>query len=133
VYNGYGLQKDKNSNAIKFHPGMGGGQLRIEGVGGFGNQDIGFTPQDWTSSENSFHTLEVSLGTDGQNNLKLTGHQGEVWQRGWENRLTDGRYSPELHAWLDMGGSFKPRGFVVYGDIDVEVHVNVAESVVETS
>ena len=34
---------------------------------------------------------------------------------------------------LWMGGSFKPRGFVVYGDIDVEVHVNVAESVVETS
>ncbi|CAE7725555.1 unnamed protein product [Symbiodinium pilosum] len=41
IYNGFGLSKDKNSNAIKFHPGMGGGQLRVEGVGGFGNTDIG--------------------------------------------------------------------------------------------
>ncbi|CAE7810511.1 unnamed protein product [Symbiodinium sp. CCMP2456] len=128
LYNGYGLKADKNSNAIKFHPGMGGGQLRVEGVGGFGNQNIGFTPENWTDSGNSFHTLEVSLGTDGLNHLKFTGHQGAVWERTWENRLTDGRYTPELHAWLDMGGSFNPGSYVIYGDIDVEVHVNVPET-----
>ncbi|CAE7449899.1 unnamed protein product [Symbiodinium necroappetens] len=69
----------------------------------------------------------VSLGTDGQNRLKFTGHEGAVWEHTWENRLTDGRYTPELHAWLDMGGRFNA-GFVVYGDIDVEFHVNLPET-----
>jgi hypothetical protein len=44
AYNGYGISKDKKTNAVKFHPGMRGGQLRIEGVGGFHNQNLGFTP-----------------------------------------------------------------------------------------
>merc|ERR1712187_579108 len=34
AYNGYGLQRGVRGNAIKFHPGMGGGEFRIEGKGG---------------------------------------------------------------------------------------------------
>merc|ERR1711957_816898 len=50
-YNGYGLHNEgRRRNALKFHPNMGGGQLRIEGAGGFNNTSIGFTPKGWSKS-----------------------------------------------------------------------------------
>jgi len=120
VYNGFGLSDKKNSNAIKFHPGMGGGQLRIEGAGGFNNKDMGYTPANWTESGKAFHTFQVTIGTDGKNLLKVTSTRGEVFEIGWENTLTDGKFTPSLHAWLDMGGSRNP---LVIGEISLEVHL----------
>lgn len=43
------------SNRIVFHPGFGGGALRVEGTGGFGNTNLGFTPANTT-----LHHLEIS-------------------------------------------------------------------------
>ena len=43
-------------NRIVFHPGLAGGQLRVEGPGGFGNQDMGFTP-----AFNTMHIFKVSI------------------------------------------------------------------------
>eukprot|EP00434_Breviolum_minutum_P004163 symbB.v1.2.003670.t1/scaffold175.1/size369221/26 len=98
VYNGFGLSDKKNSNAIKFHPGMG--QLRVEGAGGFNNKDMGYTPANWTESGKAFHTFQVTIGTDGKNLLKVTSTRGEVFEIGWENTLTDGKFTPSLHARL---------------------------------
>ncbi|CAK9071841.1 unnamed protein product [Durusdinium trenchii] len=120
IYNGWGLSKDKNSNAIKFHPGMERGELRVEGPGGFPNSDMGFTPQNWTQS-NSFHTFQVTIGTDGRNQLKVTGTRGEVFEAVWRNKLTDGVFMPALHAWLDSGG-----GPLLIGDIVAEIHFPAA-------
>jgi len=50
IYNGYGVKDDKKSKsqcAVKFHPGMNGGMLRVEGAGGFRNQNVGFRPLTW--------------------------------------------------------------------------------------
>lgn len=104
VYNGYGLSKGKKTNAVKFHPGMFGGQIRIEGVGGFGNQSMDFTPTNWTNSGKQFHRLEVTLGKDGANEVCFRGAEGgQVWRKSWTRKLTDGRYIPAIHAWLDLG------------------------------
>ena len=61
VYNGYGLSEGKKQNAVKFHPGMGGGAVRVEGLGGFGNQDMRFTPANWSGSGHQFHTLHLTM------------------------------------------------------------------------
>lgn len=104
VYNGYGLSKGKKTNAVKFHPGMFSGQIRIEGVGGFGNQSMDFTPTNWTNSGKQFHRLEVTLGKDGANEVCFRGTEGgQVWRKSWNRKLTDGRYIPAIHAWLDLG------------------------------
>merc|ERR1740138_11437 len=47
AYNGYGLKHGVKGNAIKFHPGMSGGELRVEGVGGYGNSNMGYRPANW--------------------------------------------------------------------------------------
>jgi len=105
-YNGYGLQEEgRRRNAVKFHPDMGGGELRIEGSGGFDNQDIGFTPRGWSRSGNKLHTLELTLRTSGDNTLSFQGtEEGQQWQRGFKNVLFDGTHAPALYAWLDLGG-----------------------------
>jgi len=118
IYNGYGLEGDKNCNAIKFHPAMEQGQLRVEGVGGFGNSDMGFTPQNWTQSGHKFHSFEVTIGADGKNNLRVVGTEGEIFKKSWKNILTDGKHLPALHGWLDMGGEA-----LMLGKIALEVHL----------
>ena len=45
---------------------------------------------------------------------------GEVFEIGWENKLTDGKFTPSLHAWLDMGGSTNP---LIIGEIGLEIHL----------
>jgi hypothetical protein len=105
-YNGYVLQKDIRGNAIKFHPGMSGGQLRIEGNGGRGNRSIGFTPENWTVSRNKLHQFEITLNTDGSNHMRVTGTRNrQVYSTHWKHQLFDGRYAPSMYAWLDLGSS----------------------------
>lgn len=55
------------NNNVVFHPGFGGGALRVEGPGGFGNTNVGFTP-----ANSVFHKLEVTSDGTGQFDLKLT-------------------------------------------------------------
>lgn len=118
VYNGFGLSESKKSNAIKFHPAMHGGLLRIEGAGGFPNCNMGYTPLNWTESEKKFHTFEVTLAVDGRNHLKVTSTEGEVFQVDWRNKLTDGKFLPAVYAWLDLGGEA-----LYLGDISLEIHL----------
>jgi len=109
TYNGYGLSEDKRQNAVKFHPGMNGGQLRIEGKGGFGNTHIGFTPKSWTESGKKYHTLKLTLGADGNNQIRFQGTEGDQsWERSWSYQLTAGRYTPAVYAWLDLGNKDQP-------------------------
>lgn len=56
-----------NDNYILFHPGYAGGALRVEGPGGFGNTDVGFTPAIGTAN---LHGLEVEY--IGGNTFKVT-------------------------------------------------------------
>ncbi|CAJ1432618.1 unnamed protein product [Effrenium voratum] len=118
IFNGFGLSEDKNSNAIKFHPGLRGGQLRVEGVGGFGNSEMGFTPKNWTQSGHKFHSFVVTIGADGENQLEVVGTEGEIFRKVWKNLLTDGKHLPALHGWLDLG-----QGTLMLGKIGLEVHL----------
>jgi len=122
VYNGYGLSKDQRGNVVKFHPGMGGGQLRVEGLGGWGNQSMGFTPASWSESGNKLHTLELTVGRDGTNEVIFKGtEEGQVWSKTWTRNLFDGRHLPSLYAWLDMGG--EPGKPLVIGRVTLTAHV----------
>ncbi|MBC8552984.1 MAG: PEP-CTERM sorting domain-containing protein [Candidatus Brocadiales bacterium] len=40
----YNVGMEIGDNTIVFHPGLSGGAFRVEGDGGFGNTNIGFTP-----------------------------------------------------------------------------------------
>mmetsp|Transcript_81796 Transcript_81796/g.147712 ORF Transcript_81796/g.147712 Transcript_81796/m.147712 type:complete len:343 (+) Transcript_81796:78-1106(+) len=125
-YNGFVSDDDDDDsdsqtckNYIKFHPGMGGGQLRVEGPGGWLNQNIGFTPVAWTESGQKFHTLHLVLGANGDNLMRIEGtNAGEVFEMPWSNQLTDGQYLPAVHAWLDLGEEDP----VVIGEINMRVH-----------
>merc|ERR1719428_1860611 len=65
---------------------------------------MNFTPMNWTQSGKKFHRLEVTLGKDGANEVCFRGTEaGQVWRRSWTRKLTDGRYIPAIHAWLDLG------------------------------
>jgi len=120
VYNSYGVSRDKRSNAIKFHPGMRGGQLRIEGRGGFYNSDTGFTPLNWSESGEKLHMFEITVGADGENRLRMTGTEGQEWTKDWKHQLFDGRNAPSVHAWLDMGS--RSNHPVITSPISVDVH-----------
>mmetsp|Transcript_41456 Transcript_41456/g.109324 ORF Transcript_41456/g.109324 Transcript_41456/m.109324 type:complete len:384 (-) Transcript_41456:216-1367(-) len=110
TYNGYGLQNEgRRRNALKFHPGMMGGQLRMEGAGGFHNSSVGFTPKSWSESGKKPHTLEVTLRTNGNNTVRLLGSEpGQEWERPWQNMLFDGLHVPAIYAWLDLGSRSRP-------------------------
>jgi len=102
MYNGYGLQDDSARNVVKFHPGMHGGELRIEGLGGWTNQHVGFLPKTWTQSGHKFHTLEITVGADSMNEVKFDGTEtGHTWSKPWKRQLTGGRYTPAIYAWVD--------------------------------
>eukprot|EP00930_Biecheleria_cincta_P082996 TRINITY_DN72638_c0_g1_i1.p1 TRINITY_DN72638_c0_g1~~TRINITY_DN72638_c0_g1_i1.p1 ORF type:complete len:372 (-),score=83.32 TRINITY_DN72638_c0_g1_i1:86-1180(-) len=109
IYNGYGVSDDKKQNAIKFHPGMRGGQLRVEGAGGWHNSEIGFTPENWSGSGKKYHTLELTVRADGKNEMCIKGtRDGQEWRRPWTRQLTSGRHFPAIYAWLDLGSREKP-------------------------
>jgi len=54
-------------NRIAFHPGFDGAAFRVDGPGGFGNQNIGFTP-----ANNVLHFMEVQSLPDGTFNIEFT-------------------------------------------------------------
>lgn len=120
TYNGYGLQNEgRRRNAVKFHPGMSGGQLRVEGAGGFGNQDVGFAPKAFSES-GSLHTIVLKLCTNGVNMIQLHGSDpGQQWQMKWKNMMFDGLHIPALYAWLDLGSRHEP---VHFGHITLLAH-----------
>jgi hypothetical protein len=60
----------ENENSLVFHPGYPGGALRVEGDGGFGNSDMG-----WSPAPGVMHHLEIHSFPNGLFNLKLTDGQ----------------------------------------------------------
>ncbi len=75
-----GLQVGQNN--IVFHPGLGGGALRVEGPGGFGNTNVGFTP-----ANGLLHNLRVTGDGAGNFNLTLTdgANPGNVFNASFSN------------------------------------------------
>lgn len=122
IYNGYGVTlADKKQNAVKFHPGMHGGKLRVEGVGGWGNQEL-FTPKGWTQSGNKYHTLAITVGADGLNTVELSGADpGQIWRKSFRRQLTEGKHVPALYAWLDLVHRDTPP--VHIGEVSMSVHL----------
>uniref|UniRef100_A0A7S2AL15 Uncharacterized protein n=1 Tax=Alexandrium andersonii TaxID=327968 RepID=A0A7S2AL15_9DINO len=121
VYNGAGLSRDKKRSAVKFHPGMHGGMLRVEGTGGFGNSGVGFLPESWTGAARKFHTLRLTLGANGENLVRIDGAQeGQSWSNPWKHQLTEGRYTPAVYAWLDMVSINRP---LFIGKITMQFHM----------
>jgi len=138
MYNGFGLTSSfgdsgrvsARRNVIKFHPGMLGGALRVEGVGGWGNSDVGFRPASLREAEGALHTLRIILRTSGVNTVEFTGVQSgadetpaPVWTRDWNRELFDGDHIPLLFAFLDLG-STDQKG-VVYGHISLQARATV--------
>jgi len=118
IYNGYGVQL--NRNVIKFHPDMHGGQLRIEGPGGFADTDLGFTPPGWSRSGYKLNMLEVTTGDDGNNEVLMRSAIGnKTWRTTWRHKLFDGKDIPTVYAFMDLGGeSGKP---LMVGQVSLRV------------
>lgn len=76
-------------NNIVFHPGYGGGALRVDGTGGFGNQNVGFTP----AGGGVLHHMEVAVNAaTGQFTLAL--RDGSNPNNVYVNRFTNAGYTP---------------------------------------
>jgi len=102
-YNGYGVQL--NRNVIKFHPNMNQGDLRVEGPGGFPNQQMGFTPAGWSNSHHELHALEVTVSTNGINKILFKEANGvHTFEHIWRHKLFDGRDFPTVYGFIDLGG-----------------------------
>ncbi len=74
-------------NQIVFHPGYGGGAFRVEGPGGFGNQNMGFTPANGV-----LHKLEVTDVGDGTFNITFTdgANPANVYTNSFTNAASSG-------------------------------------------
>lgn len=103
IYNGLGVHR--NTNVIKFHPDYPGGQVRVEGPGGFADTDIGFTPPGWTNSAFKLNMLEITTREDGNNEVLITSALGQAkWRQVWRHKLFDGKDIPTVYAFMDYGG-----------------------------
>jgi hypothetical protein len=103
-YGGSGADLEGGSNSIKFHPNMDGGQLRVEGSGGFHNTDIGFTPPGWSGSGNKLAILEITISADGNNEISFK-IDGQTWTGTWNNMLISNSRIPAVFAHVDLGGT----------------------------
>ena len=114
---------------------MAGGQLRVEGPGGFGNRSV---PQ-WNPKGMSLsvlHQLEITLGADGNNEVRVVGNSHRMT---WKCDLFDGnlttasyrfarcvvlaflgRHLPGVFVWLDRGG--EPGKPLHIGDVTYRLH-----------
>ena len=88
-YNEHSLVSSGTCSAlVKFHPGMSGGQLRVEGPGGFGNRSVPqWDPKSWSGAAESLHQLEITLGADGNNEVRVVGNSHRMT---WKCDLFDG-------------------------------------------
>ncbi len=112
----YGVGLRIGENNVHFHPGYGGGALRVEGPGGFGNQNVGFTPANGV-----LHDLRVT--SDGTGNFEVTLTDGanpaNTWTGSWFNPGS-------------VGGDFGPRregpttGTGFYENLSIEIPGYVA-------
>lgn len=112
----------KSDNVVKFHPGMGGGQLRVEGTGGFHNTDVGFTPLNLSDAGERLHVMEITVSADGDNEVRFISatDASATWTGQWKNKLFDGKRLPSVFVWKDL-----PRGGpVVVGPVSVRAETS---------
>ncbi len=75
-------------NRLVFHPGYSGGAFRVEGAGGFGNQNMGFTP-----AAGILHLLEVAVNsTTKQFTIAVTNASNP--NQAYAARFTNAGYTP---------------------------------------
>lgn len=69
-----------------FHPGMRGAMFRIEGRGGFGNEDVGWTPPPHRSDGEPGTLFTIELSRTGRHQVTLT-HPStrETYTRSWDD------------------------------------------------
>ena len=93
------------STIVKFHPGMENGCPRVEGYGGFKNQNMGWTPANYTDSGQQYHQFAIKLTPNGTNTLSITGTMpGQHWEKSWVNQILTGNdLLPSLFLWCDHG------------------------------
>lgn len=107
------------NNRFCFHPGMRGGQFRIEGPGGHGNEDIGFTPPSSEAGKCGC-TFTVQLKKTGQHKVTITHPEGPhrgTFTSEWTNAAlwTEDRAPPfGIYA-----GDVRRAGRVFYKDFSV--------------
>lgn len=111
------------SACVKFHPGMPGGHLRVEGPGGFSNQMVNggdgkyWACESWTAAGNGMHQIEITVSINGENTVEIP-ERG--WSRSWQCQLFDGRHLPGVFVWIDLGGQRRKPLFV--GPISYRLH-----------
>jgi hypothetical protein len=91
-----GVETTLSEDALVFHPGYPGGAMRVEGDGGFDNQDMG-----WTPAVGVMHHLEVHSFPDGLFNIKLTdgSNPANVYTKSFTNSFAyGGDIGPLGHA-----------------------------------
>jgi hypothetical protein len=64
---GQHLDTLESENTLVFHPGYPAGALRVDGAGGFANQDMG-----WSPAPGFMHHLEIHSFPNGLFNIKVT-------------------------------------------------------------
>ena len=107
----YNVALRVGENNIAFHPGYGGAALRVEGPGGWGNTNVGFTPANGIAHELRVHS-------DGTGNFDVTLTDGA----NPANTFTRSFFNPG-----SVGGAFGPRreggttGTAFYDSLSVEV------------
>lgn len=77
----------KHMNRLCYHPGMHGGQLRMEGPGGHNNKDLGWTPNA-TEDGSSLQIITLRVAADGVHRYTITSSDGQHRSEGtWTNTL----------------------------------------------
>lgn len=115
----------ESENAVIFHPGYPGGAFRVEGDGGFGNTDMG-----WSPSPGIMHHLEIRSFPDGLFNIKLTDGQDptKVFTKSFTNAFAYGgdvgllTHGPGAAMYDNL--SISLAGQAIPGDLDLDNDVD---------
>eukprot|EP00928_Gymnodinium_smaydae_P049799 TRINITY_DN33450_c0_g1_i1.p1 TRINITY_DN33450_c0_g1~~TRINITY_DN33450_c0_g1_i1.p1 ORF type:complete len:276 (+),score=43.92 TRINITY_DN33450_c0_g1_i1:71-898(+) len=111
-------RSSETGNRFCFHPGMGGGQFRIEGPGGSFNRNIGFTPAIWEEKKGGT-AFTIELNKSGNHQVTLTSPDGSLSHTAtWSNpKLWVGEAPPAFGIYA---GDIRSRGFVYYTNFAVQ-------------
>lgn len=105
-------------NRFAFHPGMRGGEFRVEGPGGCWNEDIGFTPPAVEAGEGGCR-FAVVLNQDGNHSVTIT-HPKGAEQGSYTKKWTNpGLWTEDMAKSPSFGfydGDIQGRGCVHYQD-----------------
>lgn len=89
----------ESEDAMVFHPGFPGGAFRVEGEGGFDNQNMG-----WTPAVGVMHHVEIHSFPDGLFNIKVTdgANPANVYTKSFTNPFA---YGGDIGLLAHAGGA----------------------------